>query len=136
MKKKKTGTSCCAGPAFSVRFSLPERPLLSGVQAAKVMALFKVLANDTRLRLLHHLARQSEESVSGLAEALDMKPQAVSNQLQRLTDTGILASRREGNSIYYRIANCCVPLLLDTALCILDDPGAAARVCEASGERE
>jgi ArsR family transcriptional regulator, lead/cadmium/zinc/bismuth-responsive transcriptional repressor len=136
MKKKATGRSCCAGAAFSMPFSLPERPLLTGIQAARAMALFKVLANDTRLRLLHHLARSGEESVSGLAGALGMKPQAVSNQLQRLSDTGILASRRGGNSIYYRISNPCVPLLLDTALCILDDPGAAARVFEASGQVE
>ena len=30
------------------------------------------------------------------------KPQAVSNQLQRLSDLGILAHRRDGKSIFYR----------------------------------
>ncbi len=37
-----------------------------------------------------------------------MRPQAVSNQLQRLLDRGILGSRREGNSIIYRIVDPCV----------------------------
>ena len=38
------------------------------------------------------------EDVTDLAGSLGMKPQAVSNQLQRLSDLGIVASRREGTS--------------------------------------
>jgi ArsR family transcriptional regulator, lead/cadmium/zinc/bismuth-responsive transcriptional repressor len=55
-----------------------------------------------------------------------MKPQAVSNQLQRLADTNILAWRREGNNIYYRVVDRCVPVLLDQALCIMEDERPAA----------
>jgi DNA-binding transcriptional ArsR family regulator len=91
------------------------------VEAVSVMALLKVLANDTRLRLLHHLIRQGEANVGDMAKTLAMRQQAVSNQLARLSDTGIVASRRDGNSIYYRIADRCVPLLLDQALCIMED---------------
>ena len=72
------------------------------------MALFKVLANDTRIRLLHHLVRSGEATVTDLAKTLGMKPQAVSNQLMRLSDTGMLASRRDGNNVYYRVVNGCV----------------------------
>jgi DNA-binding transcriptional ArsR family regulator len=50
-----------------------------------------------------------------------MKPQAVSNQLVRLSDTGMLASRREGNHVYYRVQNGCVAPLLDLALCLMED---------------
>jgi DNA-binding transcriptional ArsR family regulator len=96
---------------------------LSFVDAVKVMALFKVLANDTRLRLLHHLVRTGEATVTDLAETLGMKPQAVSNQLVRLADTGMLASRRDGNHMYYRVENGCVPPLLDLALCLMEDEG-------------
>ena len=85
------------------------------------MGLFKVLSNDTRLRLLHALARAGEMCVTDLAEALDMKPQAVSNQLQRLVDRGILGSRRDGNNIRYRIVDLCVPSLLDQGLCLSED---------------
>jgi DNA-binding transcriptional ArsR family regulator len=123
MAQKKAPESCC-GPAEAccpVRPELRERPLLSFVEAVKVMALFKVLANDTRLRLLHHLIRSGEACVTDLATTLGMKPQAVSNQLQRLSDTNILASRREGNNIYYRVVDRCVPALLDQALCIMED---------------
>jgi len=104
---------------------LKERPLLTFVDAVKVMALFKVIANDTRIRLLHHLVRNGEATVSDLGRAVAMKPQAVSNQLQRLTDTRMLASRREGNNVYYRVVNGCVAPLLDLALCLMEDECAA-----------
>lgn len=113
---KKAKGECCA-----VRPKLEERPLLSFVQAVEVMALFKVLANDTRIRLLHEIIRCGEANVTAIARSLGMKPQAVSNQLQRLSDTGIVAHRRDGNSIYYRVVDCCVPALLDQALCIMED---------------
>lgn len=112
---------CCAP-----RPALTDRPLLSFVEAVKVMALFKVLANDTRIRLLHHLVRSGEATVTDLARTLGMKPQAVSNQLVRLSDTGMLKSRRDGNNVYYRVQNGCVAPLLDLALCLMEDEGKPA----------
>jgi DNA-binding transcriptional ArsR family regulator len=96
-------------------------PLLAPGRAVELMNLFKVLANDTRLRLLHALVSHSELCVTDLADVLGMKAQAVSNQLQRLLDRGILASRRQGNSVYYRIVNSCVTDLLDRGLCLVED---------------
>ncbi|MCS6851235.1 MAG: metalloregulator ArsR/SmtB family transcription factor [Gemmataceae bacterium] len=90
-------------------------------QAASVEALFKVLANDTRLRLLHEIARRDEATTLELAETLEMKPQAVSNQLQRLQDKRIVAGRREGNHVYYRIVDNCVIILLERALCLIEE---------------
>lgn len=107
----------------SPRPALKDRPLLSFVEAVKVMALFKVLANDTRLRLLHHLVRSGEATVTDLGRTLGMTPQAVSNQLVRLSDTGMLSSRRDGNNVYYRVVNGCVSPLLDLALCLMEDEG-------------
>jgi DNA-binding transcriptional ArsR family regulator len=52
-----------------------------------------------------------------------MKPQAVSNQLMRLSDTGMVSSRREGNNVFYRVMNGCVSPLLDLALCLMEDEG-------------
>jgi ArsR family transcriptional regulator, lead/cadmium/zinc/bismuth-responsive transcriptional repressor len=102
---------------------LGDRPLLSLEQAGDLEGLFKVLANDTRLRLLHALAKGEELSVSGLAEVMGMKAQAVSNQLQRLLDGGILTCKRDGNSRLYRIANSCVTSLLDRGLCLMEEEG-------------
>jgi DNA-binding transcriptional ArsR family regulator len=114
---------CSAGDPCSSRVPLDERPLLSFVDAVKVMALFKVLANDTRIRILHHIVRSGEATVTGIAKTLGMKPQAVSNQLMRLSDTRMLVSRREGNNVFYRVENGCVAPLLDLALCLMDDEG-------------
>lgn len=100
---------------------LSERPILSVEQASELQDLFKVLANDTRLRLLHALARSEEMSVTELCNALGMRPQAVSNQLQRLSDRGILTSRRKGNNVYYRMADPCVPMVLEYGLCLAED---------------
>jgi DNA-binding transcriptional ArsR family regulator len=112
--------SCC-----SPKPQLGERPLLGHEQAGDLEGLFKLIANDTRLRLLHALVRAGELCVSELAEALEMKPQAISNQLQRLAGQGILASRRRGNNIYYRIIDPCVVTLIDRGLCLLEDNRAA-----------
>lgn len=130
---KRCGTGEACGPA---RPALKDRPLLSFVDAVKVMALFKMLANDTRLRLLHHLIRSGEATVTDLARTLGMKPQAVSNQLVRLSDTGMLASRRDGNNVYYRVVNGCVPPLLDLALCLMEAEGCSPSSGGCDGERD
>jgi DNA-binding transcriptional ArsR family regulator len=108
-------------PCCPPKPKLGERPLLTTEQSAGLMDLFKVLANDTRLRLLHALARSGELCVSDLADAVGMKPQAVSNQLQRLVDRGILGSRRDGRSIRYRIVDPCATSLLDLGLCLAEN---------------
>src|SRR6476620_908703 len=97
---------------------LKDRPLLSPIQAGGLAAVFKVLANDTRLRLLHALVRADELCVTDLAAAVGMKPQAVSNQLQRLSDLGIVASRRDGNTVHYRLVDLCVSGLLEQGWCL------------------
>ena len=45
--KPKDVALCCESPP------LKDRPLLSPIKAGGLAAVFKVLANDTRLRLLH-----------------------------------------------------------------------------------
>jgi DNA-binding transcriptional ArsR family regulator len=112
--KSKTNLCCKSIP-------LQDRALLSQVQAGGLAAVFKVLANDTRLRLLHALIRLDEMYVTELADLVGMKPQAVSNQLQRLADLGIVATRREGNNIHYRLVDLCVRSLLDEAICLMEE---------------
>ena len=100
-------------------------------EAGRLEAIFKVLANRTRLRMLHALIRHPDLCVGDLADGVGMKPQAISNQLQRLADKGILSSRRQGTQIHYRIVDPCVVNLLDRGLCLVEDlpagaPGLAA----------
>ncbi len=96
-----------------------DRPMLTEEMAVELESLFKVMGNSTRLRMLHAIVRSGELCVSDLAKAVGMKPQAVSNQLQRLVDRRIVASRRNGNNVLYRVLNPCVVALLDYGLCIM-----------------
>ena len=118
---KRTKGECCTRP------DLKDRPLLSPVQAGGLAAVFKVLANDTRLRLLHALVRADELCVTDLASSVGMKPQAVSNQLQRLSDLGIVESRRDGNNIHYRLVDLCVRSLHDQGLCLMEEVSGLSR---------
>ncbi|MGB8464527.1 MAG: metalloregulator ArsR/SmtB family transcription factor [Terrimicrobiaceae bacterium] len=83
--------------------------------------MFETLANDTRLRALNVIAQSVEASPTALAEKLGMKLQAISNQLKRLSDRGIIERRREGNQVYYRIVDPCVIDLLERGLWLTQD---------------
>ena len=78
---------------------------------ARKMALYeqfarvgKALANPARLELLDLLA-QGERSVEDLADAAGMKVSNTSAQLRALAGAGLVASRRDGVKIYYRLAD-------------------------------
>lgn len=106
---------CSPKPALS------DRRLLSAAQARRVAAVFKVLAHPTRARLLHALVKGKELGVNELCAVIGMKPQAVSNQLQRLAAGEIVNARRNGSQILYRLIDPCVPALLDLGLCLAED---------------
>src|SRR6478672_9931478 len=125
---RRAGADCCEKP------SLKDRPLLSPIQSGGLASVFKVLANDTRLRLLHALVRAEELCVTDLAASLGMKAQAVSNQLQRLSDLGILASRRDGNNIHYRLVDRCVKGLLEQGWCLMEEAGDRTRLTDRSAQ--
>jgi rhodanese-related sulfurtransferase len=80
-------------------------------QRARKMALYeqfarvgKALANPARLELLDLLA-QGERSVEDLAGTARMKVSNTSAQLRMLAGAGLVASRRDGVRIYYRLAD-------------------------------
>lgn len=108
-------------PKATKHCALGERALIDAPAASELEGLFKVLANENRLRLLHALERAGELPVGELADAVGMSVQAVSNQLQRLVDQKILIARRDGNHIRYRIIDPCVTGLLDLGLCLVEE---------------
>lgn len=110
-----------ADPCCPPKPAPEDRPLLSTAQAGGLSELFKVLSNDTRLRLLHALVRAGELRVTDLAGELSITMQSVSNHLQRLSDAGIVASRREGKHVAYRLVDPCIRALLDQGLCLTED---------------
>jgi len=107
--------------------SLAAESPLSGRMAGSLQALFKVLANGVRLRILHAVLRADELCVSDICREVGMKPAAVSNHLQRLHDQGVVSARREGQHVYYRVVDPCVGGLMDVAVCLLKErqPGRA-----------
>jgi DNA-binding transcriptional ArsR family regulator len=65
---------------------------------------FRVIGEPARIRLLDHL-RDGEQSVNALADRVNAGQQNVSKHLNVLADAGILAKRRDGNRVYYRIVD-------------------------------
>jgi hypothetical protein len=67
-----------------------------------VLTFFKVLADESRLRIVGILAA-GERSVDELAAVLDLRAPTVSHHLARLRVLGLVSMRVEGNVHYYRL---------------------------------
>ncbi len=72
----------------------------------------KALGNPVRLQLLDLLS-QGERNVDELVRELGLKLSNTSAQLQVLRHAGLVTTRREGTSIYYRVAGDDVAALVD-----------------------
>jgi DNA-binding transcriptional ArsR family regulator len=67
-------------------------------------SLLKAIAHEGRLMILSKLS-ESEASVSELEDLLDARQAAVSQQLARLRQEGLVKTRRSGKAIYYSLAD-------------------------------
>ena len=67
-------------------------------------ALFALLGNEVRLRIVTLFLRYERLCVCDLADILDMRQSPVSQHLRKLKDGGLLQSQREGVTVYYSIA--------------------------------
>ena len=74
-------------------------------KAGEAAALLKLLANENRLLILCRLAMAGEMSVTSLVEAGDLSQSALSQHLGKMRDDGLVATRRDAQTIYYRIAD-------------------------------
>ena len=72
--------------------------------AASAGTLLKALANPDRLLLLCQLS-QGERNVTELEQLLGIQQPTLSQQLAVLRREGLVATRREGKQIYYRISS-------------------------------
>ena len=82
-------------------------------KAEDAARLLSTLANAKRLMALCHLL-QGERSVGQLAEMIGLAPTALSQHLARMRDLGLVATRRDGQTIFYRLASAEVAALLET----------------------
>lgn len=67
------------------------------------VTLFKCLADDTRVRILLLITREQELCVCELMWALEASQPKVSRHLALLRRAGLLADRRQGQWVYYRL---------------------------------
>ena len=70
--------------------------------AENVSRILKLLANPKRLLILCQLV-EGEKSVGELARLIGISQVTVSQQLGLLKNTGLVAGRREAQTIYYRL---------------------------------
>ena len=66
--------------------------------------LFRVLGHPARVRIIE-LLRGGERSVGALQEGLGLESGATSQHLAALRRVGLVESRREGTSVYYRASD-------------------------------
>ena len=73
-------------------------------KARRAGDFLKALAHENRLMILCILS-QGEKSVSDLEQMLSLRQPTVSQQLARLRADGLVATRRDGKTIYYSLAS-------------------------------
>ena len=78
----------------------------------RLAALFKMFADGTRVKILHAL-EQNEMCVCDLAALLDVTKSAVSHQLKALRLSNLVKFRRDGQVVYYSLADDHVKYILD-----------------------
>lgn len=95
-----------------------------GAEVARATATLKLLADETRLRIVWNLLH-GEHNVNQLADHLGMQPPAISHHLAKLRLAGVVRTRRDGNRIYYATRDGHIERLVAAAF--LRDDDAAAR---------
>jgi ArsR family transcriptional regulator len=89
--------------------------------------LFRALSHPVRLRILDTLARQ-EACVCHLTALLGQRQPYISQQLAALREAGLVADRREGTLVYYRLADQHLADLLDAGKQLVQDLAGGALV--------
>lgn len=87
--------------------------LLELDEAEQLAVLFRLLGDRSRVRILFALAEAGELCVCDLAAAVDVAEPAVSQALRLLRTAGVVRSRRDGRTVWYRLDDEHVRMLLD-----------------------
>ena len=109
----------------SAPFRLPAAPLATDL----VAKYFRGLGDPSRLRILELLRDEGELSVGQLVERLALPQPKVSNHLACLRWCGFIEARREGRTVYNRIADPRVEAMLDLGHTLLADNAAHVAAC-------
>lgn len=79
-------------------------PLAFAAKAQEAAALLRALAHGARLMVLCQLSA-GESSAGALQEGSGLSQSAMSQHLARLREEGLVATRRDGQTIFYRLAD-------------------------------
>jgi ArsR family transcriptional regulator len=90
-------------PATNGRAALPALATLGEDTAHDLVQLFKLLADETRLRIMYYLMQQEELNVRTLCRLLEQSQPAVSHHLALLRVAGIIECRRDGKHNFYHL---------------------------------
>ncbi len=101
MNEATGATLCEPGPHAGSREEAIAQMEQRAEEAARLLA---ALGQTKRLMALCRLM-ETEMSVGALAESVGLGQSALSQHLARLRDLGLVATRREGQTIYYRLAS-------------------------------
>ena len=82
------------------RAAIPE---LSDQLEKDLVQVFKLLSDETRLRVLMYLAREGELHVTALCDKLGQSQPAVSHHLALLRVAGLIEARRDGKHNFYSV---------------------------------
>ncbi|MBQ2603738.1 MAG: metalloregulator ArsR/SmtB family transcription factor [Acutalibacteraceae bacterium] len=86
--------------------------LLSMDKYIELAALFKLFGDPTRVRILHAL-EQNELCVCDIASLLGLTKSAVSHQLKDLKLADLVKFRKEGQTVFYSLADSHVKTIID-----------------------
>jgi ArsR family transcriptional regulator len=86
---------------------------ISGRTINGLAQVFKLLADESRLKILLALAQDGELHVTALCELLQQTQPAVSHHLTLLRMSGLVGYRRAGKHNFYRVESRLVGELLD-----------------------
>ncbi|WP_435016196.1 ArsR/SmtB family transcription factor [Tundrisphaera sp. TA3] len=87
----------------SAETTLEVMPQVSEQAVRDLAQVFKLLSDETRLRILLYLAQNSELHVTDLCTRLGQSQPAVSHHLALLRVSGLIESRREGKHNFYSV---------------------------------
>ena len=103
--------------------------------AERAADLMKALSSEKRLMILCQLA-EGETSVGELARRLGLRQSAVSQQLALLRKDGLVAPRREAQTIYYSLAGAEAGRVIALLYEIYCAPQADKKAADALAEKE
>ena len=84
-------------------FHLPRVATLADQRAGELAQLFKLLSDETRLKIIHYLMQKDELNVRTFCALLAQSQPAVSHHLALLRVAGSLDCRRDGKHNFYSV---------------------------------